>query len=199
MTVTIRFAAITTLLLTVAVLPAPAAAQAAAGQPAAPSAKPSSPGNDDHGDYFGGINIWNRVLNRGVSTTFQPGWFAGASYRITHAISVMGEAAADYHDENGTSQHRTTYSGGVRFQSGAKAARIRPFAQLLMGTGMDNLGTNGATNHYPVVTPGGGVDFALGAHFAARVKLDFPLYATFGDVNKGARIAFGLSVPVGTR
>ena len=187
------------LALIAAALPALAAAQAAGGQPATTIPKPASAGNDDHGDYFGGINVWNRVLNRGVSTTFQPGWFAGASYRITHAISVTGEAAADYHDENGTSQHRTTFSGGVRFQSGAKVARIKPFAQILMGTGMDNLGTDGATNHYPVVTPGGGVDFGFGGHLAARFKVDFPLYATFGDVNKGARIAIGLSVPVGTR
>jgi hypothetical protein len=169
------------LLLTVVVLPAAAAAQ------------------DDHGDYYGGINAANRVLNRGESTTFQPGWFAGASYRITHIISVMGEASADYHDDNGTSQHITTFSGGVRFQSGLRAAKIKPFALILMGTGMDNLGTDGATNHYPVVTPGGGVDFSLTEHLAARVKVDFPLYATFGDVHKGARIAFGIAVPVGTR
>jgi hypothetical protein len=64
---------------------------------------------------------------------------------------------------------------------------------------MDNLGTNGATNHYPVVTPGGGADFTFAEHLAARVKLDFPLYATFGDVHKGLRLALGLSVPVGTR
>jgi hypothetical protein len=187
------------LALILAALPAPAAAQAAAGQPSTPPPRPASAGNDDHGDYFGGINVWNRVLNRGVSTTFQPGWFAGASYRITHVISVTGQAAADYHDENGTSQHLTTFSGGVRFQSGAREAKLRPFAQILMGTGMDNLGTNGETNHYPVVTPGGGIDFAFAQHLAARVKLDFPLYATFGDVHKGARIAFGLSIPVGTR
>jgi len=181
MIVRVRFAAIAFLALIVVVLPASAAAQ------------------DDRGDYFGGVNVVNRVLNRGVSTTFQPGWFAGASYRVTHIISVTGEAAADYHDENGTSQHRTTFSGGVRFQSGTHAARVRPFMLIMLGTGTDNLGTNGATNHYPVVTPGGGVDFSLAGHLAARVKLDFPLYATFGDVHKGARLALGLSVPVGTR
>jgi Outer membrane protein beta-barrel domain len=177
----IRFAVLASLLTAVFVLPAPAAAQ------------------DDHGDYFGGVNAVNRVLNRGESTTYSPGWFAGAAYRVTHAISVTGEVAADYRDENGTRQHITTFSGGVRFQSGARAAKLRPFALILMGTGMDDLGTDGATNHYPVVTPGGGVDVRLADHVAARVKLDFPLYATFGDVHKGARVAFGLSVPVGTR
>jgi len=184
---------------TAAFLAAPAAAQAAGGQSSTPSAAPASPGNDDHGDYFGGVNVVNRVLNRGESTTFRPGWFAGASYRVTHIVSVTGEAAADYRDENGTSQHRTTFSGGVRFQSGAREAKIKPFATILLGTGLDNLGTDGATNHYPVVTPGGGVDFAFAEHLAARVRLDFPLYSTFGDVYKGARFALGLSMPVGTR
>jgi len=194
----IRFAAFATLLLTVAVLPAPAAAQAA-GQPSSTPAKAAASGSDDHGDYYGGIDVMNQVRNRGVTTNFQPGWFAGASYRVMHAISVVGELSADYHDADGTSQHRSTFSGGVRFQSGTRAARVKPFAQLLMGTGMDNLGTAGTTNHYAVVTPGGGADFSFARHLAARVKLDFPLYASFGDVHKGARLALGLSVPVGTR
>ncbi|HEY2431583.1 MAG TPA: outer membrane beta-barrel protein [Vicinamibacterales bacterium] len=195
----IRFAPIATLLLTAALLPAPAAAQAASGQPTTTPAKSTPSGSDDHGDYFGGIDVVNRVLNRGESTTYQPGWFAGASYRITHVVSVTGEATADYRDDNGTSQHITTFSGGVRFQSGSRAAKVRPFATILMGTGLDNLTTDGTTNHYPVVTPGGGADFRLAEHLAARVKLDFPLYATFGDVHKGARLALGISVPVGTR
>lgn len=198
MTLRIRFAFCIPLL-AAAVLPAPAAAQAAGGQPSTTPAPSTHAGNDDHGDYYGGINVVNRVLNRGESATYQPGWFAGASYRLTHIISVTGEAAADYRDENGTSQHITTYSGGVRFQSGSHAARIKPFALILMGTGVDNLGTDGETNHYPVVTPGGGVDFAFAEHLAARFKLDFPLYATFGDVHKGLRFAAGLSVPVGRR
>ena len=37
------------------------------------------------------------------------------------------------------------------------------------------------------------------AALTARVKLDFPLYATFGDVHKGLRLALGLSLPMGTR
>jgi hypothetical protein len=49
------------------------------------------------------------------------------------------------------------------------------------------------------VTPGGGVDLALTKHFAGRVKLDFPLYATFGDVHKGIRMSLGISMPVGTK
>ena len=32
-----------------------------------------------------------------------------------------------------------------------------------------------------------------------RLKLDFPLYATFGDVHKGIRMSLGISMPVGTK
>jgi hypothetical protein len=87
----------------------------------------------------------------------------------------------------------------ARFQSGRKAARARPFAQLLLGTGVDNgnVGQSTPKNHFPVVTPGGGLDVRLSKHAAARVKLDFPLYATFGD--KGFRFALGVSVPVGSK
>jgi hypothetical protein len=181
-------------------LPAPAAAQA--GSPAPPKAAPSTgPGTDDHGDYEIGVNFFDRVRNRGETTTYSPGWYAGASYRLTHAISVMGEIAGDYNSDAGTTFYIYTFSGGVRFQSGSKAARLKPFAQVLMGTGMDNgsVGQSPTKNHFPVVTPGGGVDLRATKHLAARLKLDFPLYATFGDVHKGLRLSLGASIPVGSK
>jgi hypothetical protein len=158
-------------------------------------------GLDFRGDYAAGINAFNSILNRGERTTYAPGWFAGASYRITPIISVVGELGGDYKKESGTSFYLYTFSGGARFQSGRKAARVRPFVQVLLGTGLDNgnIGQSTPTNHFPVVTPGGGADVGLSKNFTARVKLDFPLYATFGDVHKGLRLALGLSVPVGTR
>jgi len=194
--VTLRIAAVTTLLF-ITGLSAPALAQT----PAPPPASSSGAGLDYHGDYAAGINAFDRIRNRGETTTYAPGWFAGASYRITRVISVVGEIGADYKKESGTSFHLYTFSGGARFQSGRKAARARPFAQILLGTGLDNgnVGQSTPTNHFPVVTPGGGLDVRLAKHVAARVKLDFPLYATFGDVHKGLRLAIGASVPVGTK
>jgi len=179
---------------------APASAQTPA-QPSQPSKPAASTGQDYHGDYVFGINAFDRVLNRGETTTYSPGWFAGASYRVTRIISVVGELGGDYTKQSGTSYHLYTFSGGAKFQSGRKDARLRPFAQILLGTGLDNgnIGQSTPTNHFPVVTPGGGTDFGLSKRAAARVKLDFPLYATFGDVHKGLRLAFGLTLPVGTR
>jgi hypothetical protein len=187
--VTLRIAAVSTLLI-ITCVSAPVLAQT----PAPPSTPAANAGMDYHGDYVAGINAFDRVLNRGETTTYAPGWFAGASYRIIRVISVVGEIGGDYKKESGTSFHLYTFSGGARFQSGRKAARARPFAQILLGTGLDNgnIGQSTPTNHFPVVTPGGGVDVRLSQHAAARVKLDFPLYATFGDVHKGLRLAFAL-------
>jgi hypothetical protein len=196
--VRIRIAAVTTLALVLGlILPAPASAQAGSTA-STPSA---STGGDDHGDYEIGINFFDRVRNRGVTTTYKPGWYAGASYRITHAISVLGELGGDYKKQSGTTLYVYTFSGGVRFESGTKAQRVKPFAQILMGTGVDNgsVGQSPTKNHFPVVTPGGGVDLGIAKHFAARLKLDFPLYATFGDVHKGLRLSLGASIPVGTK
>jgi hypothetical protein len=196
--VRIRIAAVTTLALVLGlILPAPASAQAGST-----ASKPSaSPSGDDHGDYEIGINFFDRVRNRGVTTTYKPGWYAGASYRITHAISVVGELGGDYKKQSGRSLYVYTFSGGVRFESGAKAQRVKPFAQLLMGTGVDNgsVGQSPTKNHFPVVTPAGGVDLGVAKHVAARLKLDFPLYATFGDVHKGLRLSLGASIPVGKK
>jgi hypothetical protein len=183
------------------ILPAPASAQAGASAPPAKTATPATPGGDDHGDYSVGIHFFDRITNRGETTTYQPGWDAGASYRITHIISVLAEVGGDYTTESGTSFHVYTFSGGARFQSGSRTERFKPFAQILLGTGWDNgsVGQSTSTNHFPVVTPGGGFDFRAAAHLAARLKLDFPLYATFGDVHKGFRLGAGVSVPVGSR
>lgn len=193
---TLRIAAVSSLIALTCVS-APALAQT----PAAPPAASAGSGLDFRGDYTAGINTFNSILNRGERTTYAPGWFAGASYRITRVISVVGELGGDYKTQSGTKFYLYTFSGGAKFQSGRKAARARPFAQILLGTGLDNgnIGQSTPTNHFPVVTPGGGVDVRLSKHAAARVKLDFPLYATFGDVHKGLRLALGVAVPLGTR
>lgn len=181
-------------------LSAPASAQAGpAGSQPSTTAASSSSGGDYQWDINGGVNLFNRVLNRGETATYKPGWHVGASYQIIHVISVVTEASGDYDKRDTFTANIYSFSGGVKFESGSKGERIKPFAQLLMGTSMDNGDGTGAKNHYPTVTPGGGVDFRLANHAAARVKLDFPLYATFGDVHKGARLAIGLAVPLGTR
>jgi hypothetical protein len=182
------------------VLSAPAAAQTgpAPAQPSSSAAQSTSSGGDYQGDFFGGVSLINRVRNRGESTTYQPGWHAGASYRILHVISLVGEASGDYDKRDGFTAHIYAFSGGVRFQSAAKHERVKPFALLMLGTAMDNGTGTGTSNHYAVVTPGGGVDLGVADHLALRLRLDFPLYATFGDVHKGARVSVGIAVPLGS-
>jgi hypothetical protein len=181
------------------ILSAPASAQTGGPADPQPSAntKPSSSGGDYQGDFDAGVNLVNRVRNRGVNTTYKAGWHAGASYRIIHVLSILAEASGDYKKQSTYTANIYAFSGGVRFESMGKDERVKPFAQLMMGTAMDNGTGIGTKNHYPVVTPGGGLDLGLAKHLAARLRLDFPLYATFGDVHKGARLAIGVSIPVG--
>lgn len=193
--------AVTTFVCLVGILSASAFAQTGSTPAPAAGAAPSA-GADYHGDYEAGINLFDRVLNRGVTTTYAPGWYAGASYRIIRLASVVGEIGADYKTSSGSSLYVYTFQGGARFQSGSKSARVRPFAQILFGSGLDNgggIGNSTSRNHFPVLTPGGGIDLRAGAHVAARLKLDFPLYATFGDVHKGLRLSVGASIPLGAK
>ena len=67
-----------------------------------------------------------------------------------------------------------------------------------MGGAQDNADGTGPKNHYPVLTPGGGVDVKIAKAAAIRVRLDFPLFMRFGnDVYKGTRISAGLVVGLG--
>jgi hypothetical protein len=151
------------------------------------------------GDVHVGVNLGNWVRNRGVVNRYKSGWNAGASYRITHVISVIGDLAGDYQKLPGFTAHIYTYTGGARFQTSNTDQHVSPFLQIMLGAGQDNGDGTGNKNHYPVVSPGGGVDAAVGHHAAIRLRLDFPLYATFGDVYKGARVSAGLSFPFGKR
>jgi hypothetical protein len=180
------------------ILSAPASAQTGSTAPST-SAKSASSGGDYHGDFDAGINLFDRVRNRGVTNTYKNGWHAGASYRIIHVISVLAEGSGDYRKLPTYTANIYTFSGGVRFQSGSKSERVKPFAQILMGTGVDNGTGTGKKNHFPVVTPGGGIDLGLAHHLAARFRLDFPFYERFGDAYKGTRLAIGITVPVGTK
>ena len=183
----------------VVVLSAPASAQTGPAVPqSSPTAKPPASNGDYRGDFDGGVDLFNRVKNRGVTVKYKTGWHAGASYRIIHLVSVVTEIGADYHKLPTYTANLYSFSGGVRFQSTTKGERFKPFAQLLMGTSWDNGTGIGLTNHYVSVAPGGGVDVLLAPHIAARLRLDFPLYSTFGDAHKGTRLSIGVAVPLGT-
>src|SRR4029079_10063009 len=118
-----------------AVLTAPAFAQTSSG-PAAqnpPASTSGSPGADSQGDFDAGYNPITWVRNQGTTTKYEKGWHAGASYRIRQVISVIAEASGDYRSVDGNTANIYTYAGGVRFQSGRRDVKVRPFAQLLFG------------------------------------------------------------------
>lgn len=175
-------------------------------------AKPAAASSDGlaRGDFAAGVDIATWVRNQGTTTTYKGGWHAGGSYRIRRVISAVAEATGDYRSVSGHTANIYTYGGGVRFQSGRKGLRIRPFAQAILGGGQDNGdGSTHRTNHYPMLTPGGGVDLAISHRAAIRVSLDFPLLMTTADPLTGrpsaghtlkcTRVAIGVAVPLGSR
>jgi hypothetical protein len=185
----------------------PLFAQAASDPPAKAA---STAGPPAQGDFDAGYNPITWVRNQGTTTKYEKGWHAGASYRIRQVISVIAEASGDYRSVDGNTANIYTYAGGVRFQSGRRDVKVRPFAQLLFGGGQDNGdGSTGKTNHYPMLSPGGGVDLAVSQAAAIRLRLDFPLLMTFGDPLTGqvsaghtlkcTRLSVGLSFPFGSR
>src|SRR5262245_50508343 len=162
------------------------------------------------GDVYGGFNAVMSVRNQGTTTTYKGGWHGGASYRITSLISVVGEASGDYRSADAGTANIYLYGGGVRFQSGRTASRVRPFAQLLLGGGRDNGNADtDKINHYPMLNPGAGVDLGLSPRVAVRVRVDFPLLMTTGHPLSGkgdaghtlkcTRLSIGVSIPYGTR
>jgi len=151
------------------------------------------------GDIEGGADVGMRVLNRGETTTYKSGWFLGASLRVNNVVSIIAQFTGDYDKQTDFTANRYTYGGGTRFNFLPGQRRVNPFAQIVLAGGQDNGTGNGIVNHYPVVDPGGGVDIMINRYASFRGRLDFPLFATFGDVFKGVRGQVGISVGFGNR
>jgi hypothetical protein len=179
------------------IVAAPVSAQTRPATPAPAAARSSSSGTFPKTEIEVGADLGMRVLNRGVTNTYKKGWFAGASMRATSLISVIAAVSGDYQSRTGYTANIYAYSGGVRFESDSSSHKVKPFLQLMLGGAQDNGTNNGIINHYPVITPGGGVDLVASKRLAVRVRLDFPLYATFGDVYKGMRGQIGVALPIG--
>lgn len=151
------------------------------------------------GDIEGGADVGMRVLNRGETTTYKSGWFVGGSMRVNNVVSIIAQITGDYSKQTGYTANRYTFGGGTRFNFMPGQRRVNPFAQIVLAGGQDNGTGNGINNHYPVVDPGGGVDVMISRGLSFRGRVDFPLFATFGDVFKGLRGQVGLSVGFGNK
>jgi len=149
------------------------------------------------GDFEGGADVGMRVLNRGETTTYESGWFVGASLRVNDLVSIITQFTGDYDKQASFTANRYTYGGGARFNLMPGKRRANPFAQIVLAGGQDNGDGDGTINHYPVVDPGGGVDVTINRQVSFRGRLDFPLFATFGDVFKGLRGQIGITVGFG--
>jgi opacity protein-like surface antigen len=129
-----------------------------------------------------------------IKTTYHSGWQLSAGTRFNHAIGIYAELGQTF--TNAPSKSVLSYAGGIRFQTNRRE-KFRPFANILLGGANDQGPTNPqgakvAHNHFTVMEFGGGVDYALTSHIAARVQGSAPLYLFFGPVSKGARFQIGM-------
>jgi hypothetical protein len=140
---------------------APALAQTP-GQSSQPSKPAAATEQDYHGDYVFGINAFDRILNRGETTTYSPGWFAGASYRVTRIISVVGELGGDYKKSRGLvlSLH-VLGRGALPVGPEVSAREAVPAAPARHGSRQRQHRAEHPEEPLSGVTPGGGLDVRL--------------------------------------
>ena len=116
-----------------------------------------------------------------------------APYTISYNSAAAANGTHNFTCKAYDSAGNSTTSAAIGATVSNTAPPANTWVKRFGGTGIDNgsVGQSPTKNHFPVVTPGGGVDLRATKHLAARLKLDFPLYATFGDVHKGLRLSLG--------
>ena len=173
----------------VVILAGPAGAQ---GPPAVPA----------QADVEAGVNVADRVTNKGITNVYSRGFYAGGSFRLKALISVMAVVTAEYDQRDAYTANIYTYSGGARFDFMAPTGRVRPFAQVVLGLGQDNgidAETPNKTNYYPYLAPGVGTDLAVHDRVSVRVRVDVPILMRYSDSYTGIRFSAGIAIPFGGR
>jgi hypothetical protein len=150
-------------------------------------------------DVEAGLNVVDRVTNKGTSHVYSGGFYAGASFRLKALISVMALVSGEYDKRDTYTANLYSYSGGARFDFLA-TGRVRPFAQILLGLGQDNgidAETPNKTNYYPYLAPGIGTDLAVHRRLSVRVRFDVPILMRYSDSYTGLRFSAGIAIPIG--
>jgi hypothetical protein len=151
-------------------------------------------------DVEAGLNVVDRVTNKGTSHVYSGGFYAGASFRLKALISVMALVSGEYDKRDTYTANLYSYSGGARFDFMAPTGRVRPFAQILLGLGQDNgidAETPNKTNYYPYLAPGVGTDLAVHRKLSVRVRFDVPILMRYSDSYTGLRFSAGIAIPIG--
>jgi opacity protein-like surface antigen len=133
-------------------------------------------------ELFGGYSYLRDPSNSVLQATADDnalslGWIAGVAYPVAPWLAIVGEASGHY-------KHRTTLDtdvdlsfhaamGGVRLS--ATLGRLTEFVHVLAGALHGHgsaFGSQASTTGF-AIQPGGGVDYRLRSHIAARLQLDY--------------------------
>lgn len=180
------------------------AVPAFAQQPPAPGKPAAAPKMSGGSDNVGDIAIvydYSRFQHNGAKDTYSKGWEFSAAKRVGNTgISLLGAFAGVYEGDKNPTGRVLSILGGVRFSHHGHMP-VKPFAEVLFGSGNDNgnqlVGANTDHNHFSQLNFGGGVDLAIGNRAALRAKFLSANFLDFGTVHKGFQVGVGLVVPFG--
>jgi len=116
------------------------------------------------------------------------------------SLAVVGDVGLNFFDFETV----TMVQAGVRVNFTTPNAKVKPFAQGLAGwahfNASDCKGSHCQSNGF-VLTPGGGLDYALSKKTNLRVQLDLPAVVfdvvAIDELDHDARFWFGISFRVG--
>jgi hypothetical protein len=108
------------------------------------------------------------------------------------ATSVLGEVAFNRFGESSWDETYSHASAIVRFGT-MKGARLRPFAQVLIGV-QKSFDLNSFN-----LAPGAGVNLGLGRYTDLKVQVDVPFVRYPNRIYRQFRLSVGLGVPLGGR
>ncbi|HET9363585.1 MAG TPA: outer membrane beta-barrel protein [Candidatus Angelobacter sp.] len=141
-----------------------------------------------HEGSSGDVYIGYSLLN-GDTLSHGSGWEAALTGNLRDWLGLKADFGGNYASEAGIPVHEYNVQFGP--QLAARSNKLRFFVHGLVGIAHFNLG--GLSDTAAAWTLGGGVDYDLNQHFAARMfQLDYHGAHIFSSTQKDARFSFGL-------
>jgi opacity protein-like surface antigen len=167
---------------------APSLASAAAPPPAQAKGRPAKPASGPEAsgpDVFGGYS-YTKAGDAGLN-----GWELGGSLPFRGRLRFAAELSGHYGSFAGASLSQLSFLAGPRMAW--RFQQWTPFAQVLLGavrgtSSFDPAALSESHTHFGT-TLGGGIDYRLSSHWAARAQVDLLFLWADGAVDTDPRLA----------
>lgn len=145
-------------------------------------------------ELFAGYTFTHVDTNdSGVDKSWPAGFDIDGTYYFAHNLGLTGDFGyVKKSFPDGTNAHLISFNGGPRFK--ARSGKLEPFAHALLGITHGSVEPGGVgttfTDNAFSMKLGGGLDLAVGSHFAVRVG-EFNYYYTKFGINSDFGGNFG--------